>query len=491
MSTSGRKRCLLAPGTEPLALITVLADAALRMPGTVIGTMTMRVVPFLVVVPLAACSPNSLQAQEVLTGDAAFGTWEADAPGVRRHINAADLPAPTLTENDPEAPDFENMAEVVPAPDGRMPAVPDGFTVEVFTSGLNQPRVIRVAPNGDIFVAESASGRILVFNADAADGKAAKSKVFAEGMEKPYGILFYPASEPQWVYIAAANQVVRYPYRVGDRKSTGKAEVIVPDIPTERHWTRDLEASPDGEHIFVSIGSATNIADSMPEKPQNEIDAFEANHGIGAAWGDEEDRAVVRVFDPDGGNLRNYATGLRNCSGMALQPETDALWCTGNERDHLGPNLVPDFLTVVDDGGFYGWPWYYAGKNEDPAHAGERSDLIDKVKMPDVLIQAHSSTLEMTFYDGDAFPVEYRGDAFATLHGSWNREQRTGYKVIRALFEDGKPTGVYEDFMTGFVLDEKTVWGRPAGIAVAGDGSLLVSDDANGMIFRVSPKVPN
>jgi len=432
-------------------------------------------------------APASAQGQEVLTGEAAFGAWQADAPGVARLIKPADLPPPNLTGNDPEAPDFENMAEVVPAPEGRMPGVPEGFAVEVFASGLKQPRVIRIAPNGDIFVAESESGRVLVFAAGAAGSEPATPEVFAEGLEKPYGILFYPPGEPQYVYVGAANQVVRYPYAAGDRKASGAAEIIVPDIPTERHWTRDLEASPDGEHLFVSIGSASNVGEGMPEKSEDEIRAHEATHGLGAAWGGEENRAVVRVFDPDGGNLRNFATGLRNCSGMAMQPDTGTLWCTGNERDHLGADLVPDFLTTVEDGGFYGWPWYYTGGNEDPARAGERPDLRDKVKVPDVLLQAHSSTLDMIFYDKDAFPEEYRGDAFATMHGSWNREHRTGYRVIRARMEDGRPTGVYEDFMTGFVLDDKTVWGRPAGIAVTQDGDLLVSDDANGTIFRVSP----
>ena len=224
----------------------------------------------------------------------------------------------------------------------------------------------------------------------------------------------------------------------------------------------------------------------MPEKTPQEIQAYEKTHGLGAAWGDEENRADVRVFDPEGKNVRNYATGLRNCSGMAMQPGTDTLWCTGNERDHIGANLAPDFLTTVRDGGFYGWPWYYTGGNEDPAHAGERPDLKDKVIVPDVLIQAHSSTLGLVFYDADAFPAEYRGGAFAVLHGSWNRDERTGYKVIRARMKDGKPTGVYEDFMTGFVLDKDTVWGRPAGIAVARDGALLVSDDANGTIFQIT-----
>ena len=199
---------------------------------------------------------------------------------------------------------------------------------------------------------------------------------------------------------------------------------------------------------------------------------------------------MVRVFDPDGKTVRNYATGLRNCSGMTMQPGTDTLWCTGNERDHLGANLVPDYLTTVRTAGSTAGPGTTPAATRIPAHAGERPDLKDKVTVPEVLIQAHSSTLQVVFYDADAFPAEYRGDAFATLHGSWNRQDRTGYKVIRALMEDGKPTGVYEDFMTGFVLDKDTVWGRPAGIAVAQDGALLVSDDANGTIFRVAPGNP-
>ena len=448
----------------------------------------MRAAALLISLPFVFASITAPDAQEVLTGPDACGTWERDAPGVGRHITPADLPPPTLTENDPEAPDFENMAEVVAAPEGKMPDVPEGFAVAVFASGLNKPRVIRTAPNGDIFVAESGSGRVLVFSADASGDAPAEPQVFAEGLNQPYGIVFYPPSDPQYVYVAAANQVVRFAYKEGGRKASGEPEVIVPDIPTQRHWTRDLEVSADGQRIFVSIGSASNVADAMPEKSAEEVQAHEQTHGLGASWGDEENRAVVRVFDPDGANLSNYATGLRNCSGMAMQPGSGTLWCTGNERDHLGPDLVPDFLSTIEDGGFYGWPWYYTGANEDPAHAGERPDLKDKVKSPEVLIQAHSSTLEMTFYDADAFPEEYRGDAFATLHGSWNREHRTGYKVIRARMENGKPTGVYEDFMTGFVIDEKTVWGRPAGIAVTQDGALLVSDDANGTIFRVTYK---
>jgi glucose/arabinose dehydrogenase len=412
---------------------------------------------------------------------------ENDVPGQRYWITPENLPPP-VNEGDPEAPDFENSPTLVDQPRGRMPDVPEGFAVRVFARGLNQPRVLRTAPNGDIFVAESGSGRILVFAARSVRHLPARPVVFAGGMDRPFGIAFYPPNRPRYVYVAAANQVVRFPYRTGDRRARGAAEVIIADIPTERHWTRDVAVAPDGRHLFVSIGSASNVAGNMPEKSPEEIRAWEAAHGRGAAWGDEENRAVVRVFDPEGRTVRNYATGLRNCSGMTIQPRTNALWCTGNERDHLGADLVPDFLTKVRDGGFYGWPWYYTGGNEDPAHAGERPDLRDEVAVPNVLIQAHSSTMQMVFYDETVFPRQYRGDAFATLRGSWNREHRTGYKVVRAIMVNGRPTGVYENFMTGFVLDEERVWGRPTGIVVTHDGALLVSDDANGTIFRVAPK---
>jgi hypothetical protein len=439
-------------------------------------------------VPLAFALLTPAHAEDVRIGADAFGTWQADAPGVSRHIRPADLPPPSHHHNDPEKPDFERLPKVVDAPQGRMPDVPEGFAVQVLARGLKQPRVIRIAPNGDIFVAESGSGRVLVFPAEAAKGGSATPEVFAENLERPFGIVFHPPSDPQHVYVAAANEVVRYPYRSGDRNAKGPSAVIIAHIPTKRHWTRDLAVSRDGQRLFVSIGSGSNVAGTMPQRTRDEMQAHERTHGPGATWGEEENRGVVRVFDPEGSTVRNYATGLRNCSGMAMQPDTDTLWCTGNERDHLGSNLVPDYLTTVQEGGFYGWPWYYTGGNEDPAHAGERPDLKDKVLVPDVLIQPHSSTMQIAFYDTDAFPAEYRGDAFATLRGSWNREDRTGYKVVRVRMKDGKPTGVYEDFMTGFVLNKDTVWGRPTGIAVAPDGALLISDDANGTIFRVEHK---
>lgn len=444
----------------------------------------MRAPTILTTLPFALVPLLPLHAQEVLTGEAAFGSAENDAPGIRRHITPADLPAPSLTENDPEAPDFENAPTLVPPPEGTMPDVPEGFAVEVFATGLTQPRVIRIAPNGDIFVAESEAGRVSVFPADAT--APATPETYAEGLDRPFGIVFYPADAPTWIYVASADKVVRYPYAAGDRQAAGEAETIIDGIPTERHWTRDLAVAPEGDRLFVSIGSASNVAGTMSEEPEGGIEAWEAEHGRGAAWDAETDRAMVRVFDPEGAEVSPYVTGIRNCSGLAVQPDSGTLWCTGNERDHIGPNLAPDFVTTVQEGGVYGWPWYYAGANEDPAHAGERRDLAEEVLTPAVLLQPHSSTMQLVFYEGDSFPEDYRGDIFATMRGSWNREVRTGYKVIRIPIENGEPTGEYEDFMTGFVLDETNVWGRPTGIAVAQDGSILVSDDTGGTIFRMT-----
>ena len=432
-----------------------------------------------------ATSLASAQAGEIRTGAAAFESWKVDAPGVRRHIKPSDLPAPLATE-----PEKSHAApvKVVPPPQGALPKVPDGFAVDVFASGFKQPRTLRVAPNGDVFLSESGAGRVLVFRKGAA-GAAATPEVFAENLDRPYGIAFLPPADPKHVYVAAANQVVRFPYQAGAAKAAGPAEVIVGDIPTKRHWTRDLAVSRDGKRLFVAVGSASNMGvGGMPDMTPEAIRKHESTHGRGAAWGDEENRAVVRVFDPDGKNLRNYATGLRNCSGLAVQPGTDDLWCAVNERDHLGPDLVPDFMARVHDGGYYGWPWYYVGGHEDPAMKGKRPDLIGDVRKPEVLFQAHSAALAVAFYDRDAFPAEYRGDAFVALHGSHTRPERTGYKVVRVRMINGKATGEYEDFMTGFLLDNDTAWGRPAGVAITRDGALLVSDDANGRIFRVTRK---
>ena len=428
----------------------------------------------------------SPQTGEVRTGAAALDDWKADAPGVRRLIRPPDLPPAPKATTDPEVSIGRN-AKVIDPPSGALPKVPDSFVVQVFAAGFKQPRTIRIAPNGDIFLSESGSGRVLRFRANGAGGVPAKAEVFAENLDRPYGIVFYPPADPQYVYVAAANQVVRYPYRSGAARAAGPAEVVIANIPTKRHWTRDLAISRDGKRLFVAVGSASNLSGDMSTRMAPEkVRQHEKTHGRGAAWGEEENRAVVRVFDPDGRRIRNYATGLRNCSGLAMQPGTDTLWCVVNERDHLGPDLVPDFMARVQDGGFYGWPWYYIGGKEDPALKGKRPDLKGHVRVPEVLIQAHSSALSVAFYDHDAFPAEYRGDAFVALHGSHSRPERTGYKVIRVRMKDGQPTGEYEDFMTGFLVDNDTVWGRPAGVAITRDGALLVSDDANGTIFQVT-----
>lgn len=359
--------------------------------------------------------------------------------------------------------------------------------MDIYATGLNQPRVIRMAPNGDVFVAESGAGRIRVFRTPAGASQSTQQEVFAEGLQRPYGIAFYPPGpNPRFMYIGETNRVVRYPYNNGDLKATGPFQVILPSLPTGGHWTRDLAVAPDGSRLFVAIGSRSNVAEGMPERSPEAIRSFEAARGRGAAWDTEEGRAVVRVFDSEGRDVRNYATGLRNCSGLTIQPSTGDLWCATNERDGLGDNVPPDYATRVQEGAFYGWPWFYIGNHEDPRLKGKRLDLRANITVPDVLIQAHSAPLGIVFYDGNLFPANYRGDAFVTLHGSWNRGLRTGYKVIRVLMRDGRPTGVYEDFLTGFVIDDKSVWGRPVGLAVARDGSLLVSEDGNNTIWRVS-----
>jgi glucose/arabinose dehydrogenase len=418
----------------------------------------------------ALSATAALAADAVPTGPAAFGDWRTDAPGVTRLIAPADLPPPNAT------PSGANPSRHAPRTPAVLPQAPAGFAVDLFADRLAEPRVIRVAPNGDIFVAETGAGRIRVFRPAGGDVPAG-STIFASGLEHPFGVAFYPsAGEPRFVYVATPGQVLRYAYRSGDLVAGGKPETVA-RLPTGgAHWTRDLAFSPDDKTLFVSVGSATNDADG--------VRAVAANL-LGGLWDGERDRADVLAFDPDGQNKRVFATGLRNCSGLTVQPATGALWCAVNERDGLGDNLPPDYATPVADGAFYGWPWYYIGDHQDPRHAGERPDLASRVTAPSVLLQAHSAPLGIAFYEGGQFPAEFKGDAFVTMHGSWNREKRTGYKVVRLLMKDGKPTGAYQDFLTGFVADDESVWGRPVGVAVTKDGSLLVTDDEGGAIWRV------
>ena len=409
---------------------------------------------------------------QTVTGSAALGDWHQDRPGLRRRITLADLPPPYATVSSGNTP------RIVPRPEGVVPKAPPGFTVTQVAAGLDNPRAMKVAPNGDVFIAESRPGRVLVLR----DGR---TQVFAEGLTGVFGIAFYPPGpDPRWVYVAETNAIRRFPYHTGDRLAAGPAQTVVSQLTPVSigHSTRDLAWR--GDRLLVSVGSMTNVGETMGRRTADQIAAWEAQHGLGAAWDAEEGRAAVLSFSADGHDRRTFATGLRNCVGLAVQPQTDAVWCSTNERDGLGDNLVPDYVTRVKEGAFYGWPWYWLGGVEEPRLRGQRPDLAQRVTMPDVLLQPHSASLQMAFHD--RFPAPWQG-AFAAEHGSWNRAKRTGYKVIRIVLDAaGAPTGEYEDFLTGFVLDDGAVWGRPVGVAVAADGSLLVSEDGNGTVWRVA-----
>jgi glucose/arabinose dehydrogenase len=412
--------------------------------------------------PGAASSDES---GKLLKGEGAYGDWRTDAPGVRRLITPADLPKPYATRS------AQNDAHVVSRPSNAWPQVLPGFKVDQIATGLSEPRLIRTAPNGDLFIAESQKGQIRVLRGIDADGRAQTVQVFATGLNKPFGIAFYPlGANPQFVYVANTGSVVKFPYQNGDLKARGRAQAVVATIPGGGllrgggHWTRDIAFSPDGQKMFVSVGSHSNVSDDA----------------------EEDHRADILEFNPDGSGERIYAAGIRNAVGIAIDPSTGVLWASVNERDDLGDDLVPDYITSVKDGGFYGWPWYYIGSYQDPRHAGKHPELKDKVIVPDVLLQSHSASLEMTFYEGKMFPSEYSGYAFAAEHGSWNRSKRTGYKIIYVPVHNGKATGEYVDFVTGFVTPNGEVWGRPVGVTVASDGALIFTDDGSDSVWRVT-----
>jgi len=397
-----------------------------------------------------------------------FSDYSEQAPGVVHKITVADLPQPYATKS------VDNGPDLVPRPKDAWPQAPAGFKVDLYASDLNNPREIRTAPNGDLFVAESNPGDVKVFRGIGGDGKPAQSEVFASGLNKPFGIAFYPPGpNPEWVYIGNTDSVVRFPYKNGDMKASGSEQKIA-DLPGGGrlrgggHWTRDIVFFPDGKKMFVSVGSHSNVDDT----DNNQV---------------EFHRADVLEFKPDGSGERVYAWGIRNCVGMSIHPKTGELWCSVNERDAIGDNLPPDYITHVQEGGFYGWPWYYIGGHQDPRHEGKHPELKNKVIVPDVLVQPHIASLEMTFYQGTRFPAEYRGDIFAAEHGSWNKKMRAGYEVLRVpMHGTGRPRGEYQDFLTGFVTNDGNVWGRPVGVAVGPDGSLFVTDDGTNSIWRVS-----
>jgi glucose/arabinose dehydrogenase len=393
---------------------------------------------------------------------APFTDYRFEAPGQVRKITLQDLPAPFETTSAGNGP------KLVPRPENAWPKVPENFRVQQYATGLGDPRLIRTAPNGDFFIAESHTSQITVLRGIDAAAKPVQRETFATGLNRPFGIAFYPPGpNPQWIYVGNTDAVVRLPYQKGDLKARGAAEHIA-DLPAgASHWTRDIQFTPDGKKMFVSVGSASNVDDP---------DTTPA----------EKNRADVLEFSPDGSAMQVFAYGIRNCVGMAISPETGELWCSVNERDALGDNLVPDYITHVQEGGYYGWPWYYMGAHQDPRHVGRHPELEDKVITPDVILHPHNASLEMIFYEGKQFPAEYKGDIFASQHGSWNRSVRVGYELIRVpLHQTGHASGEYEDFMTGFVVDNGHVWGRPVGVTVAPDGSLLVTDDGSKSVWRI------
>lgn len=397
------------------------------------------------------------------------GSWQDDAPGKRHKVDLSQLPTPYATES------ARNGPKIVDRPEGAVPQVPEGFVIEEYAKGFKNPRQLLAAPNGDIFVVESKTGEIHVLRDSDGDGKPDINEVFLSGSNKPFGIAFYPPGpHPTFLYIGNTDAIVRVPYENGILKAAGKPEEISSlsgggQLTGGGHWTRDVVFSADGKKLYVSIGSRSNVDEKNDP--------------------DEDHRARIFVMNPDGSEKKAFATGIRNPVGLAIHPETGDLWTSVNERDGLGDNLVPDYITRVTEDGFYGWPWFYLGDHPDPRHKKDpHMELADKVLVPDLPVQAHSASLNMLFYTGDQFPAAYRNDAFAAFHGSWNREMRTGYKVIRVPLKSGEPQGYYEDFVTGFVTPEGDVWGRPVGLAVAADGSLLMSEDGHNTIWRIRAK---
>jgi glucose/arabinose dehydrogenase len=477
---------------------------------------------------LTLCTTAALAQQPLLTGQSSFTDWSQQQPGVRHKITLSDLPQPDPAEA------VNNAPEVVPRPNDAWPIAPPGFKVTLYAGGdskplerrdatehmhlsngtFTEPRLIRTAPNGDLFLADSGAGKIIVMRGVTPDGKAAQLETFATGLDHPFGIAFYPADNPRYVYVANTSNVQRFPYKSGDLHASGPAETVVPQLAGWAqltgggHWTRDVVFTKDDTHMLVSVGSGSNVddADTHPR---------------------EFHRADVLEFTPDGKLVEVYAHGLRNCVGEAINPITGSLWCSTNERDNLGNHLVPDYVTSVPEGSFFGWPWYYMGGKLDPrlqnpcsngtgpnpqlsapisddaAKDCKRTDMSAKVKTPDVLVQPHMASLEMTFYpkrprvvvrkadgttlgDDTIFPVEYMGGAFAAEHGSWNRANRAGYNVIFIPMHDGHATGEYDDFLDGFVTKDGQVWGRPVGVTVAHDGSLFVTDDGSRSVWHVT-----
>ncbi len=378
-------------------------------------------------------------------------------------IRPDSLPKPDATSS------AKNPPKVVDPSPGASLYLPSGFAVDVFAEGdFVYPRWIIEGPNGDLFLTDSKANKVFLLRDANKDGwidNASERFTFLEGLNRPFGM----AIRDGYFYVANTDGVLRYKYQAGQTKleSAGEKIIALPADGYNNHWTRNLLFSRDGKKLYVSAGSATNV-DVEPD-PR---------------------RAAISQYNPDGSEHRIFAGGLRNPIGLAWNPVTGALWTAVNERDLIGDDLVPDYVTSVKEGGFYGWPYSYIGQNEDPRRKSERPELVAKAIVPDVLLESHCAALGIVFYTGKMFPTEYQGDAFVAMHGSWNRSKRTGYKVVRVPFENGKPEGGYENFLTGWLPDETspTVWGRPVGLTMLSDGSLLVVDDGGNKIWRVTYK---
>lgn len=391
-------------------------------------------IALIAVLSLAACRGD---AQPVTTTSTGLGHHE---------IRVDQLPAPYATPSAANAPWTRKR------PANAQLHLPPGFHIAAYATGIDDPRNMILAPNGDVIVAQSGASQVSIL-------RNGKRYTFTTQIADPFGL----AIHGEWLYVGAEDGIYRMPYRVGETASRGGVQKLAP-LPGGGHSTRNIAFSADGTQLFVSIGSASNVSREDPP------------------------RAAIMVYDANGKNAHVFASGLRNPVGLAWNPATHELWTSVNERDGLGDDLVPDYITDVRANAFYGWPYSYLGAHEDPRRRGERSDLVAKAVVPSLLIQAHSAPLGLVFYNGTMFPPEYRGRAFVALHGSWNRSRRTGYSVVSVPFRNGRPSGGYDDFVTGWMPDptSNSVWGRPVGLLVLGDGSLLVSDDGANVIWRVS-----
>lgn len=391
--------------------------------------------------------------------------WSQDQPvGERFEVTPEDLPEPFATES------VSNPPRVIDRPADATLAVPEGFSVTLFAEGLSGPREFEVLPNGDVLVSEPDAGRITLLRDKDGDGAAEVQEVFAEGFSQPYGIEF----SEYGVYVADVRGVWRLVHTLGDLQAAGPAEPVTRQGVlggAEGHSTRSLAFHPDGGRFYVGVGSRDNLAEEEP--PRATIQEFVLTDGL--------------AMTPEAQST--YASGLRNPVGMAFHPATRELYAVVNERDGLGDGLVPDYLTRIEEGAFYGWPYSYIGSNPQPDFAEKAPELVERAVVPDLLFEAHSAPIGLAFYDGEMFPESYRGDAFVALRGSWNSSEPTGYKVVHVPFEDGAPAGWYETFASGFWTageDQAEVWGRPTGVAVTADGALLIADDTSGTIWRIA-----